>query len=161
MVFWCIPKIEIFFVVPLICYFGHEPFNRFLIFVVLLMILNLLYIMTGIAPELTGSQHSCLSSAKSTKSATHESCLPTISFASSISKHMGLHLLQDSKERRCQHQRKKMEELVAFLQESTRAVHPLAILRTFWSLQITRSICSQNLLEVLHLSKSIANTQQI
>ena len=36
------------------------------------------------------------------------------------------------------------------------ALHPLAMLQTFWSLQITRSLCSQNLLEVLHLSKSMA-----
>jgi hypothetical protein len=38
---------------------------------------------------------------------------------------MGLHPLQDCKERRCHDQRRNKEELVHFLQESTGAVHPL------------------------------------
>jgi hypothetical protein len=39
--------------------------------------------------------------------------------ASSLSKHMGLHWLQDYKERRCHDQGRNIEELVSFLQEPT------------------------------------------
>jgi hypothetical protein len=51
---------------------------------------------------------------------------------------MGLHPLQDYKERRCQEQRKNMEELVSFLQESTGAVHPLLNFAVHFDLAITR-----------------------
>ena len=106
--------------VPWICYFGYKPFSKCLIFLVLLMIQNLFCIMTGIKPELTGNQHSCLSSNKITRKCKQKSWLPTISFASSLLKHMGLHPLQDCKERRCQWWKEEQGDPVAILQDFTR-----------------------------------------
>jgi hypothetical protein len=56
--------------------------------------------------QMTGNQLSCCSSNQ-------------LSFTPSLLEHMGLHPLQDYKERRCQDQQKNMEELVHFLQEYT------------------------------------------
>jgi hypothetical protein len=53
---------------------------------------------------------------------------------------MGLHPLQDYKERSCQDQYKKVEELVAFLQEPTR----FSSFPVFFSLQITRQIAHKS-----------------
>ena len=93
--------------------------------------------MTGITPEMTGNQHSCLSPSKIDQKCKQDSWLPTISFASFLLKHMGLHPLQDCKERRCHDQRRNKEELVSFLQESTGAVHPLLNFAVHFDLAIT------------------------
>jgi hypothetical protein len=93
--------------------------------------------------------------AKSTKNARHESCLPTISFASSLSEHMGLHPLQDYKERRCQDQQKNMRNWYIFY----RILRGACILFEFaidLILQNTWQISSQST-GMLHLSKFMAN----
>jgi hypothetical protein len=70
---------------------------------------------------------------------------------------MGLHPLQDYKERRCQDQRKNMEELVAILQESTGAVPPLLNFADDFDLA-KHTARLTNLLEVLHLSKFLCKS---
>jgi hypothetical protein len=66
------------------------------------------------------------------------------------------HRLQDCKDRRCQEQRKKLEELVHFLQESTGACILFGFANIFELCKSHRKL-AHNLLEVLHLSKHTAN----
>jgi hypothetical protein len=126
------------------------------------MILNLFFIITGISQKMTGNQHSCLYIQQNRPKMQGKKVdylpflLPPL-FRNTWG-FMGLHPLQDYKERRCQDQPKNMEELVHFLQESTGA----CILFEFLLILHTPCKCSQNLLEVLHhSSKHLANTRQI
>jgi hypothetical protein len=137
------PKNRIFFVVPLTCYFGHKPFFGFFICLVLLMIQNLFYTMTGISPEMTGNQHSCCAFNKIPRKCKQKNWLPTIPFASSLSKHMGLQALQDCKERRCQWLKKEQGDLVGFLHDFTRSLHTLSNFRVSFCLANTVQICPQ------------------
>jgi hypothetical protein len=49
---------------------------------------------------------------------------------------MGLQALQDCKVRRCQWSKKEQGDLVAFLQKSTRGLHPLSNFGVFFWLQM-------------------------
>jgi hypothetical protein len=104
---------------------------------------------------MTGNQIIPLHAAKSTENDWQENWLPTISFASSLLEYMGLHPLQYCKERRCQWSKKEQGDIVAFLQESTRGLHPLLNVGSFF-VAITRQMLT-NLLRVVLLCKYQAN----
>jgi hypothetical protein len=85
--------------------------------------------MTGITMEMTGNQLSCHFTQENRLKMNGKKIdyLPSSPLLS-VLQHMGLHPLQDCKERRGLERNKnitKLEELVHFLQESTGVMHPL------------------------------------
>jgi hypothetical protein len=108
-------------------------------------------------PEMAGNQPSCHYAQENRLkiSIWQESWLPTISFASSLSKHMELYPLQDCKERRCQEKRKNMEKWYIFY----RNLRPACILSRLCNVcdPANHTVNAHNILEVLHHSKHTAN----
>jgi hypothetical protein len=107
------------------------------------MIQNLFYIMTGIAPEMAGNQHSCCS-------------LPTISFASSLLKQLGCFRCKIAK-RGDVLNKQEARGTGAFSTGIYKALHPLLTFEFVLIFQITRQLSSQ----IYWRYCIIQNTQQL
>jgi hypothetical protein len=96
------------------------------------MILNLFFIMTRITLKTTGNQLSCLSPNKIDRKCKARKLITYYHrLFLSLCKHMGLHSLQqDYKERRCQWSKKEPGDLVGFLHDFKRSLHPLSVCNT-------------------------------
>jgi hypothetical protein len=122
-----------------ICCFGHNPFSKWLIYCVLLMIQNLFFIMSGIIPEMTGNQrYYCCTSNKIEWKCKQKNWIPTIVFAVVSLQSHGIVSVARLQRQEGSWANKKLEELVAFVQESKLALHPLSNFRVSFDVASTQ-----------------------